>query len=174
MSKYTKQLLQERTKNELMKIANLEMGLGIKATMRKHEIINYILHNLNRVGTDAAEVVDEATVKSTNKQDLPVGYAIIRLDKGKYNPKGRPLYVGSSNRKKQQNCLIPVGKPVKIKERFLEPIITAIKQEVYQDPETLDEEEREVHNYPFTILKHNPSEWWEKNHSDEDLMLGLG
>lgn len=173
MARLTKQALQELTKEELLKIANGSMGLGLKGTMKKHDIINYITHNASRMGsTDYAEVVEEAEVKKTQNNQLPVGYAIVRLDKGKYNPNGRPLYVGASNPKKQENCLIPVGKPVKVKEKFLEPLLTAMKMEVYQDPVTLDEEEREIHVYPFTILRHNPSEWWQKNHG-EDYDLGV-
>lgn len=173
MTKMTKQALQELTKEELLKIANGSMGLGLKNVMKKSDIINYITHNANRMGqTELVEVMDEKEVKSTKNSELPVGYAIIRLDKGKYNPNGRPLYVGASNARKQENCLIPVGKPVKIKEKFLEPLITAIKMEVYQDPSSFEEEEREVHVYPFTILRHNPSEWWNRNHG-EDYELGV-
>lgn len=170
MSRFTKQALQEKTKNELLKIANGQFGLGLKATMKKMDIVNYIMHNINRAGTDQVEILSDEQVRSTQQNDLPEGYAIIRLDKGKYNPAGRPQYVGASNVKKQSNCLIPVGKPVKIHEKFLEPLIHAVKMEVYQDPATLEEEERETHVYPFTILKHNQSEWWRENHGDEYSM----
>lgn len=172
MARFTKQALQEQTKEDLLKIANGSMGLGLKSTMKKSDIINYIVHNASRNGvSDVAEIVDENVVKTTQNNQLPVGWAIVRLDKGKYNPNGRPLYIGASNPQKQSNCLIPVGKPVKVPEKFLEPLTTAVRVEVYQDLVTLDEEEREVHNYPFTILKHNPSEWWIKNHGD-DYSLG--
>lgn len=168
MARFNKQTLQEKTKNELLKIANSNLGMALKPAMKKSDIINYIMHNVNRLGTEAVEVVDEKEAKTTKREDLPQGYAIVRLDKGKYNPSGRPLYVGASNRKKQSNCLIPVGKPVKIREKFLEPLITAVKMEVYQDSSTLEEEERETHVYPFTILKHNPSDKWLENHRDDD------
>lgn len=170
MARFTKQALQEKTKNELLKIANGQFGLGLKATMKKSDIINYIMHNINRAGTDQVEILSNEQVRSTENKDLPVGYAIIRLDKGKYNPAGRPQYIGSSNKKKQSNCLIPVGKPVRIHEKFLEPLVHAVKMEVYQDPTTLEEEERETHVYPFTILKHNQSERWMENHGEDDLM----
>lgn len=173
MARLTKQALQELTKEELLKIANGNMGLGLKAVMKKSDIINYISHNASRMGsTEMVEVMEESEVKTTRNNELPAGYAIVRLDKGKYNPNGRPLYVGASNPKKQENCLIPVGKPVKIREKFLEPLVTAIKLEMYQDLNTLEEEEREVHVYPFTILRHNPSEAWIRNHG-EDYDLGV-
>jgi len=172
MARFTKQALQEKTKNELLKIANGNLGLGIKSTMKKHDIINYILHNINRMGNESVEVLDDDQVRGTTHNDLPVGYAIVRVDKGKHNPSGRPLYIGSSNKKKQSNALIPVGKPVKVHEKFLEPLLHAVKVEVWQDPVTLDEEERETHVYPFTILRHNQSEWWQEHHGD-DLSMGV-
>lgn len=172
MARLTKQQLQEKTKNELLGIANNQLGMGLKSSMKKSDIINYIVHNMNRMGAEVPELVDEDKVKTTQNNELPVGYAIIRLDKGKYNPSGHPLYVGSSNKKKQSNCLIPVGKPVKINEKFLEPLTTAVKMEIHQDSTTLDEEEREVHTYPFTILRHNPSQKWIDNHGD-DYNLGM-
>lgn len=173
MSRLTKAALQEETKEGLLKIANAEMGLGLKSTMRKHEIINFILHNLNRSGiTDRVEVVDESVVKNTTNQDLKVGEAIIRLDKSPSNPNGRPVYVGASSNKKQRNALIPVGKPVRVHEIYLEPLSTAVRMEIYQDPMTLDEEEREVHNYPFSVLRHNPSESWIRRHGTDYDIVG--
>lgn len=172
MARLNKQKLQEKTKKELLGIANNQLGMGLKATMKKSDIINFIVHNMNRMGQEMLELVDEEEVKSTSNNELPVGYAIIRLDKGRHNPSGNPLYVGSSNKNKQSNCLIPVGKPVKIQEKFLEPLITAVKMEIHQDTTTLEEEEREVHTYPFTILKHNPSEKWLNNHGN-DYSLGM-
>lgn len=173
MARLTKQALQELTKEELLNIANGNMGLGLKAAMKKSDIINYISHNASRAGsTELAEVMEESKVKVTKNSELPVGYAIIRVDKGKYNPNGRPLYIGASNARKQENCLIPVSKPVKIKEKFLEPLLTAVKIEMYQDTLTMETEEREVHVYPFTILRHNPSEKWMQHHGD-DYALGV-
>jgi len=172
MARLTKRELQDKRKEDLLKIANGSLGLGLKQTMKKHDIINYILHNINRGGnSDVLEVMEEDEVKRTQNNDLPEGYAIVRLDKGKYNPRGRPVYVGASNPKRQRNALIPVGRPVKVPEVFIEPLMTSIRIEVHQDPVTLEEEEVEVPNYPFTILRHNPTDRWMRAHGD-DYNLG--
>lgn len=163
--RYTKDDLAGKSKDELLAIANGEFNLGLDRRYGEGSMIHHIAEASARVGSKDVEALHggkEAVEKA--KDELPPGYAIIRIHKSQHNPSGRPEFVGFQG----EGAIIPVGIPVKIPEYLLEILDNAYTHIWVEDPITKDFTEQLSHRVPFTILKHNATEKWQRHEAKQD------
>lgn len=151
------QLLGE-THRDLISIANTEYNLGVSTKFTKEQIASLIMNaqRSGKVTGDAVEVLRGERQKAPEREELPPGYCILRLQKSRFNPNGYPVVIGLQGK----ISLLPIGVNFKCKEWVIEHLSNALSQEIKKDPEQGSEESVWVHSYPFTVVKHNPSDNW--------------
>lgn len=150
--------LLEESHNDLISIANSEFNLGVSKNFTKKQIAQLIM-NAQKSGRYDSSVVD--VMRGDEKPEdaeLPKGYCILRLNRDRYNPSGYPIPVGLQGK----ISILPVGKNFKAPEWVIEHLNNALRQEIRKDFDQNEEESVWTHAYPFTVVKHNPSDRWHK------------
>lgn len=153
--RYTKDELVGKSKDELLTIANGEFGLNLDRRYGEGSLVFHIVEASKKSHKEVSALHTEEKVEQA-KDELPKGFAIIRIHKSKHNPNGHPEQVGFQGNIAQ----IPVGIPIRIPDYLLEVIDNAYTHEWAEDPLTKKFNEQISHRVPYTILKHNPSEKW--------------
>lgn len=158
MKKYDNlEQLMEESHNDLISIANSDYNLGVSKKFTKEQLARMILsaQNSGQYRSDI-EVLRGEQSKEPEKQELPPGYCILRLQRSPSNKEGWPVIYGLQGK----TGLLPVGKNFKAPEYIIEILSNALKEEVVQDSDSGEEHSFKTHAYPFTVIKHNPSEKW--------------
>jgi len=157
--------LLEETHKDLISIANSEFNLGVSTKFTKKQIAQLIMseQRSGRVDSGPIEVLRGDRANSPEKEELPKGWCVMRLQKSKYNQSGYPVVIGLQGK----ITLLPVGISFRAPEWVIEHLNNALQQEIQKNPDQENEESVWVHSYPFTILKHNPSDNW---HVVEDMI----
>lgn len=154
----SKDELMAESHETLISIANSEFALGVSKKFKKDQIADLIL-NASKQGRNQAndvEVLRGDREKHAEKEQLPPGYCILRLERSPRNPNNRPLPYGIQGKV----GLIPVGKTIKAPEYVLEILSNAISEQISNNQDQGEEQITKTFTYPFTVVKHNPSEKW--------------
>jgi len=151
--------LMEESQADLVSIANSEFNLGVNKSIKKEAIARLILtaQNSGQMRSDV-EVLRGERANNIDAEELPEGYCILRLQKGRGNPSGWPVTYGLQGR----IGILPVNKSFKAPEYIIEILSNAMLEEIVKDRDQEEEIVTKTYAYPFTVLKHNPSENWPK------------
>ena len=152
--------LMEETHGDLVSIANSEFNLGVNKSFKKEELARMILtvQNSGQVRSEDVEVLRGERAKNIDAEEVPEGYCILRLQKGRGNPSGWPVTYGLQGRV----GILPVNKSFKAPEYIIEVLSNAMLEEIVKDRDQDEEVVTKTYAYPFTVLKHNPSKQWPK------------
>ena len=150
--------LLEETHKDLISIANSEFNLGVSTKFTKKQIAQLIMsaQRTGRVNSGPIEILRGERASAPDKEELPKGWCVMRLQKSKYNPSGYPVIVGLQGKV----TILPVGISFRAPEWIIEHLNNALQQEIRKEQDQDSEDSVWVHSYPFTILKHNPSDEW--------------
>lgn len=162
--RYTKDMLAGKSKDELLAIANGEFNLGLDRRYGEASMVFHIVEASKKMGSDDVQVLHGEDTVEKAKSGLEPGFAVIRIHKSQHNPGGRPEFVGFQG----DGAILPVGIPVKVPEYILEILDNAYTHVWTEDPITKEFTEQLSHRVPFTILKHNPTEKWERHEAKQD------
>lgn len=159
--------LMEESHNDLISIANSEFNLGVSKKFTKQQIARMIMavQNSGKLRNDV-EVLRGDRADNIDAEELPKGYCILRLQKGKGNPSGYPIIYGLQGR----IGILPVNKSFKAPEYIIEILSNAILEEIVKDRDQEEETITKTFTYPFTVLRHNPSEKWPKIQENIDRL----
>lgn len=163
--------LMEESHNDLVSIANSEFNMGLNKSFTKKQIATLIMNQqrTGKVHNEDIEVLRGDRSKNYQDEKLAPGYAIIRLQRSKNNQSGYPVPYGIQGKV----GLIPVGKNIKVPEYVIEILSNALKEEIMKDRDMEEEQTIMSHAYPFTVLKHNPSDNWDAIEKNIEKTTGM-
>lgn len=149
MKTYTAEEFAEFTKKDLVVYGRMNYGLTLSQAMDKHELIEQLLQAQKKFSGNENILVLKDTDEET---EVPPGHVKVRVQPGKYNPKGRPVIASH-----QFNTFsIPVNRDVIIPNHYLACLEYAVRREHVQDGDTGDMIAQDVHAYPFSIIERGP------------------
>lgn len=157
MSEYNRELLEEKTKPELLAIAQEEFNLSVKPQDNKDKLIDGILH-MASMGTKTRGLKNFTGFADDNGNfEVPPQHVVLQLQAKQWDKKRRPVFVSVNGK----GHYIPVDVPVCIHERYYEVLKKAVAYEpnvekVVRNGLRVDEIRwQQTYSYPFQVFYHN-------------------
>lgn len=143
--------LEEKTKDELVEIAQTQFKLDVDKRYNEEKLISLILAKAGSV-KKRAEVFN-GYADENGEFTVPPGGAVIEIQANEYNPYKRPVPLGVNGK----FIYAPIEKPISIAAKYLEVLRNAVREETLQRRE--GGELKTYYNtklsYPFSILYQN-------------------